>query len=63
MLVPGLPSFEAAFHGAFLLTELAVLVLVLQDRRESWPVRTPHLVLLGSLLLQQGLFWALPHLP
>lgn len=62
MAVPGLPSFEAAFHGAFLLTELAVLALVIQDRREPRPVRAPHLMLLGSLLLQQGLFWALPHL-
>ncbi|HJV91642.1 MAG TPA: hypothetical protein VJ623_15125 [Holophagaceae bacterium] len=56
----GLASFETAFHSSFLLTELAVGVLLVQDRKEPWKVRAPYLALLASLLLQQGLFVVLP---
>jgi hypothetical protein len=51
-MVPGITSFEAAFHGGYLVTELVVAVLIYDDYKTG-KVRAPYLALLAILILQQ----------
>lgn len=61
-LVPAIHSFEAAFHASYVLTELAVLALIVHDARTD-RVRPPYIALLALLLLQQAAFVLLPGMP
>ncbi|GAB3100575.1 hypothetical protein [Lysobacter terrae] len=60
--VPGVTSFEMAFHGAYFITELLILVLLLQVR-SSARVRAPFAQLLALTVLQQIAFVILPGVP
>lgn len=53
--VPGIHSFEAAFHSAMALSALVVLVLVARDMREG-PLRPPYPLLLIVLVVQDAGF-------
>lgn len=60
--LPGIHSFEAAFHAGFVASELLVLGLIVHDLRHGgW--RWPYPVLLAVMLLQQASFHAVPHWP
>lgn len=59
--VPAIHSFEAAFHLAFAATELAVLALMLDDRRQG-RLRAPYPLLLAVLFLEHAGFLVVPHL-
>lgn len=60
--LPGIHSFEAAFHAGFVASELMVAGLIVHDLRQgAW--RWPYPVLLGLMLLQQWSFHAVPHWP
>lgn len=60
-LVPGIESFEAAFHWGFAISALVVVALIVHDAR-SGQLRPPYLLLLGLLLLQQASFVVIPSL-
>ena len=60
-LVPGINSFEAALHGSYVISELIVILLLLDDHRMG-RARPPYLILLGILLMQHGSFLAIPHI-
>jgi hypothetical protein len=51
-VVPGIHSFEAAFHGGTIVTGLVVAVLIYDDD-QTGKVRAPYLALLAVLILQQ----------
>lgn len=57
-LIPGIESFEAAFHVSYFASELIVAILLLDDARQGG-VRKPYLVLLALLLVQQAGFLSL----
>jgi hypothetical protein len=58
---PGINSFEAAFHGGYLLTELIVVALLVHDYRAG-KIRPPYLLLGAVLGLEQVGFVLIPHL-
>lgn len=60
-LMPGVHSFDAAFHGAFVLTELIVVALIVDDARQG-KIRAPYLALLALILLQHASFVIIPHI-
>lgn len=60
-LMPGIHSFEAAFHGAFLLTELVVIALIVDDARQG-KIRGPYLALLALTLVQHAGFEFVPRI-
>lgn len=60
--VPGVNSFEAAFHTGYGASELMVVALIVHDLRSGgW--RWPYPLLLAVMLLQQVGFHAVPHWP
>lgn len=60
--LPGIDSFEAAFHTGYVASELMVLGLIVHDLRHGgW--RWPYPALLGVMLLQQASFHIVPHWP
>lgn len=60
--LPGIDSFEAAFHTGYVASELMVLGLIVHDLRHGgW--RWPYPVLLAVMLMQQASFHAVPHWP
>jgi uncharacterized membrane protein YozB (DUF420 family) len=60
MGIPGISSFEASVHVGYFLTELVVLLLIIDDRRMG-RVRLPYPMLMAVLLVQQAGFVLLPH--
>lgn len=60
--VPGVTSFETAFHGAYFITEALILALLVQDRNGG-RVRLPFAQLLALTVLQQIAFVILPGVP
>jgi len=60
MGVPGIHSFEASVHAAYFLSQLIVVLLLLDDRRLG-RIRHPYPVLLVFLLVQQIGFVLVPH--
>ncbi|MEO5629628.1 MAG: hypothetical protein ABIQ62_07675 [Thermomonas sp.] len=61
--VPGVSSFEMAFHLAYLVTELLIVALLVHDFRSEGRVRAPYCILLAIILLQQVAFVLLPGMP
>lgn len=60
--LPGIQSFEAAFHAGYVASELMVLGLILHDLRHGgW--RLPYPMLLAVMLVQQASFHAVPQWP
>lgn len=59
--VPGITSFEMAFHGAYFATEALILALIVHDLRTD-RLRSPYLLLLALTVLQQVAFVVLPGL-
>jgi hypothetical protein len=58
--LPGIHSFEAAFHAGYVASELMVVGLIVHDLRHGgW--RWPYPVLLAVMLVQQASFHAVPH--
>lgn len=62
MHVPGVTSFEMAFHGAYFITELLILILLVRDRNGG-RVRAPFAQLLAVTVVQQIAFVLLPDVP
>ena len=60
MLVPGVSSFDMAFHLGTGLTAAVVLALVAHDARTEGRMYPPYAGLLAILLLQHAAFVALP---
>lgn len=58
--VPGVTSFEMAFHLGSLATELLIVALIVHDARSEGRVRPPYPLLLALTLLQQLAFLLLP---
>lgn len=59
--VPGITSFDAAFHWSFLITEIIIVALIIDDARSN-KTRIPYLVLLVFIILQQASFLVIPHI-
>lgn len=57
----GRGGFNQAFHPPFVLTKLITQAPLEQERR-SGRIHAPYLLLLGALLLQQGLLLVVPWL-
>jgi hypothetical protein len=57
--VPGIESFEAAFHGSYFTCEAVVAALLYDDFRGD-RVRLPYVILLAVLVLQQLSFLISP---
>jgi len=60
--MPGIHSFEAAFHGGMLISVLVALVLIVRDMRGG-RVYPPYLLLLARLVAQQLGFVAIDGSP
>ena len=58
---PGIHGFDAAFHGAYLICDLVVMALLVDDARRV-KIRAPYAVLLVFTVFQQVGFLVLPQL-
>ena len=56
---PGVHGFDAAFHGAYVICELVVVALIVNDARRG-KIHAPYPVLLVFTVLQQVGFLVLP---
>jgi hypothetical protein len=54
--VPSVTTFDMALHLSYVATELVVVALLLNDRKQSGHMRAPFLILLALLLVQQASF-------
>lgn len=61
--IPGVTSFEMAFHLGYLVTELLIVALIVHDLRSEGRVRPPYTILLAITVLQQVAFVLLPGMP
>ncbi|SEK65259.1 hypothetical protein SAMN05428989_0541 [Pseudoxanthomonas sp. GM95] len=60
--MPGIQSFEAAFHGGMLISVVATLVLIVRDAREG-KILPPYPLLLAVLVVQQVSFMTIAMSP
>ena len=60
--VPGITSFDMAFHAAYGATELLLVLLIAHDMRTD-RLRPPYPLLLGVVVVQQVAFVLLPAMP
>lgn len=63
MFVPGVSSFDMAFHLGTVATELLVVGLIAHDLRSEGRVRPPYPLLLAATALQHAGFVLLPDMP
>ena len=63
MLVPGVSSFDMAFHLGTGLTAVVVVLLLARDARREGRVYLPYAGLLAILLAQHAAFLLLPGIP
>ena len=62
MVFPAIHSFPVAFHLSYLLSQVTVVGLLLDDHRQGG-LRMPYLLLLGVMLLQELGFIVIPQIP